>query len=84
MANEVTKTYTLDQLNSDYVNVLIESSVNIEGQAYKLPNSRISYSNSTIGRQKIEEELPEPYSTAIFAVWGDQPTIQDPAPPYSE
>lgn len=81
MSNNVIKTYVLEQLNTQSVNILIQSSVSVEGQIYKLPNSRCSYSNSPIGRGKVQSDIPEPYSTAIFDVWGPEATVQDPPAP---
>ena len=43
--------------------------------------SRKAYNNSSIDRQLLIDELGEPYTTAIFAIWGDNPTVTDPPVP---
>ena len=37
---------------------------------------RKAYSNSQVGREELEKEVPEQYVKAIFEVWGDTP-IED-------
>ncbi|QZY55106.1 hypothetical protein [Crassaminicella profunda] len=36
---------------------------------------RCAYSNTVQGRQQVESEVVEPYKSAIFALWGDTPTL---------
>ena len=73
-----TTTITLDLLNTNSVSVIRETEVEMDGQLYSLGRYRTAYSNSPSGRSRIESELPDIYAAAVFAVWGDTPTIDDP------
>lgn len=78
MATKIYEDYTLEQLTVDSVNVLTVSSAKVNGKMYELERSRICYANSPHGRQQIVEALPDQYSEAVLAVWGDAPTLSDP------
>lgn len=78
MATKIIKEYTLEQLTADSVNVLITSSATVNLKVYVLGHERISYSNSEHGRELVRENLPEEYANAVFALWGDTPTVPDP------
>lgn len=86
MANVKTYTeITLDLLTRDSVSVLIKTYANINGEKLQVgDNTRAAYANSPIGRQQIEETLPEDYVASVFALWGDTPTVEDPKPPTVE
>lgn len=79
--NEKRKEYILESLNKDNVNVVIETYINFENEEYKLGRYRKCYANSPYGRTLVEEELPESYRNAIFEIWGDTPTLEDPENP---
>lgn len=68
----------LENLNPETVNVLWQKTITVDGTTYDidLPR-RCCYSNSVYGRERVQEDLPEKYQAAIFAVWGDAPTITD-------
>ena len=38
---------------------------------------RRAYVNSIQGRQQVQSEAPEPFKAAVFAVWGDVPTVDE-------
>lgn len=38
---------------------------------------RRNYKNSLIDRIKVQEEVPEPYRSVIFMMWGDEPTVSE-------
>lgn len=78
MATTIYKDYTLEQLTVNSVNVLIVSSADVNGKMYEIERERICYANSSIGRQQVEEVLPEQYAAAVLAVWGETPTVSDP------
>lgn len=78
---ETNSKITLDLLTTDSVCVITEIEVEINGKIYNLENSRQAYVNSPLGRTNIIADLPEEYMTAIFALWGDTPTIEDPPMP---
>ena len=63
--------YMLDNLNQNSVSVKKQNPV---GQLW-----RRAYVNSVQGRAQVQAEVPEPYCTAIFTVWGDTPTIDETA-----
>ncbi len=51
--------------------------INIAGTEYPVGEPwRRAYANTVQGRQQVQSEVPEPYKTAIFTVWGDTPTIE--------
>jgi hypothetical protein len=68
------------------LDMLTESSVSVKTQKYSEENGveylvgephRCAYINSERGRNEIAE-LPEPYLSAVMAVWGDAPTVIEP------
>lgn len=64
--------YTIDDLTID--------SVSVKTQRYyeQFPLGephRKAYVNSVLGRQELQAEVPEAQVNAVFAVWGDTPTI---------
>lgn len=68
----------LDMLTTDSVSVKTQKYTIVEGKEYPIGQPhRKAYSNSARGRQEVETELPEPQRNAIFAVWGDTPTVAD-------
>lgn len=78
---EPIKTYTLEKLNETTVNVLIITTIELNGKTYEIERSRTCYGNSPIGRSQIAEYLPEQYIRAILEIWGEEPTMIDPEPP---
>lgn len=78
---EPIKTYTLEKLNETTVNILIITTIALNGKTYEIERSRICYGNSPIGRAQIVEYLPEQYVRAILEIWGEEPTTIDPEPP---
>lgn len=74
--------FTLTLLTEKSVSVMKRTYADIGGTKTQIGESqRKAYANSTIGRQQIIDELPEPYANAVMAVWGDEPTIDDPPAP---
>lgn len=69
------KTIMLDGLNEYAVSVRIQKSATIDGEEYNLGVERQAYVNSAEGRLEIASKLPEPYASAVLAVWGDEPTV---------
>jgi hypothetical protein len=71
---------TLDILNADSVSVKKQNYAVVDGKEYSIGEPwRRAYVNSTQGRAQVQAEVPEPYRSAIFAVWGDTPTVSDSA-----
>lgn len=75
------KEYSIELLNKNSVNINIQHFANVEGETYLIRREGISYSNSPIGRMRVVKEVPEEFVNAIFALWGDTPTVAD--PPYA-
>jgi hypothetical protein len=70
---------TLDMLTPTSVSVKKQQYVEVNGTEYPIGEPwRRAYVNSVFGRQQVMDEVPEPYRSAIFAVWGDEPTVEDP------
>jgi hypothetical protein len=70
----------LDSLTSDSVHMRKQNFTVIEGTEYPIGQPwRRAYVNSVSGRSQVQTEVPEPYKTAILAVWGDTPTLEEPA-----
>lgn len=69
---------TLDMLTETSVSVKTQKYVVVDGVEYPIgePHRR-AYVNSESGRQQVQVEVPEPHRTAIFAVWGDEPTVPE-------
>jgi hypothetical protein len=75
----VKEKYYLDMLTEESVSVRKQRLVELDGTEYPVGEPwRRAYINSQTGRAAVEAELPEPYRSAIFAVWGDEPTVADP------
>lgn len=67
---------TLDMLTQDSVSVKRQQYIIQDEKEYAIGKPwRRAYINSVRGRQQIENEVPEPYLSAIMAVWGDTPTV---------
>ncbi len=71
---------TLDMLTQDSVSLKKQQYTVVDGKEYPIGEPwRRAYINSPQGRAQVQEEVPEPYKSAIFAVWGDAPTVTDSA-----
>ena len=67
---------TLDMLTETSVSVKTQKYIEDGGVEYAVgePHRR-AYVNSERGRAEIAAELPEPYLSAVLAVWGEAPTV---------
>lgn len=76
----MTETITIDALTKNSVSIKRQKTITADGSTYEIGEPhRCAYANSATGREQIAEELPEPYLSAVMAVWGDTPTVEDPA-----
>ena len=67
---------TLQDLDRDKVNVMRQKYIELEGTSYPIGDIfRRSYANSAHGRKQVQEEIAEPYFSAVMAVWGEEPTV---------
>ena len=78
MATKITKKYILEQLTSDSVNVVTISYARVNSKLCEIGRERMSYPNSTMGRELISKAIPKEYLSAVLAVWGDNPTMDNP------
>jgi len=68
----------IDMLNQDSVSIKKQKYIVVDGQEYAVGEPwRRAYINSEKGREQVQTEVPEPYLSAIFAVWGDTPTVTE-------
>jgi hypothetical protein len=71
---------TLDMLTQDSVSLKKQNHTVVDGKEYPIGEPwRRAYVNSVQGRSQVQAEVPEPYKSAIMAVWGDVPTITEQA-----
>ena len=78
MATKITKKYILEQLTADSVNVVTVSYAKVNSKLCEIGRARMSYPNSTIGRELIRKALPKEYLSAVLVVWGENPTMDNP------
>lgn len=77
---EIKEKITLDMLTSDSVSILKQQYITIDGADIKVgDNIRNAYMNTQTEREYLKEVLPEDYYNAVLAVWGDTPTVEEPA-----
>lgn len=73
------ETITIDALNKNSVSIKRQKTITSDGETYEIGDPhRCAYVNSASGREQIAAEVPDPYLSAVLAVWGDTPTIEDP------
>lgn len=72
---ELKTEFVLDMLTTDSVSVLQKRYFEFDEKRYYTENIRNAYLNDEEGRQSINDVLPEEYQNAVFAVWGDTPTV---------
>jgi len=71
---------TLDMLTKDGVSLKKQQYTMVDSKEYPIGQPwRRAYVNSAQGRTHVQAEVAEPYKSAIFAVWGDTPTVTEPA-----
>ena len=69
---------TLDMLSQNSVSVKTQQFIEQDGQEYPIGQPhRKAYINSIRGREEVQNELPQIQQNAIFAVWGDTPTVDE-------
>ena len=70
---------TLDMLTQDSVSIKKQQYTTVESVEYPIGEPwRRAYVNSVQGRSQVQAEVPEPYKSAIMAVWGETPTVTEP------
>jgi len=75
---EIVTEYYIDKLNIKSVSIAKQEFLVRESSEQKLGElHRKAYFNSEDGRAELSEEIPEPYVSAVLAVWGNVPTAED-------
>ncbi|WP_418815523.1 hypothetical protein [Ruminococcus bromii] len=76
---ELKEKITLDMLTKDSVSVLKQQFLNFNGEEMQVgENVRNAYMNSKSGREQLRKVLSDEYFNAVMAVWGDNPTVDEP------
>lgn len=76
---ELKEKITLDMLTKDSVSVLRQQFINYNGTEMQVgENVRNAYMNSKSGREQLRKVLSDEYFNAVMAVWGDNPTVDEP------
>lgn len=69
---------SLDVLNEYSVTVKTQKYMELEGEELNVGELHArAYHNSERGRAELAEEVPEPYLSAVLAVWGDAPKVAE-------
>lgn len=75
---EIITEYYIDKLNIKSVSIAKQDFLVREESEQKLGElHRKAYFNSESGRAELSDEIPEPYVSAVLAVWGNTPTITE-------
>lgn len=73
---ELKEKKTVDMLTPDSVSIMTSQLVSLDGEMVQIGDPhRRAYANSASGRKEIRENEPEDVTRAVFAIWGDSPTI---------
>ena len=76
---ELKEKITLDMLTKESVSVLRQQFLNYNGVDMQVgENIRNAYMNSKSGREQLRKVLSDEYFNAVMAVWGADPTIDEP------
>lgn len=65
----------LERLNEQSVTVMTTRTFEDNGQEFATPPHARAYVNNASDREQLKADLPEPFLSAVFAVWGDAPTV---------
>lgn len=69
---------TVDMLTNTSVSILTQKFVKVDGKETQLgKNHRKAYVNTEAGRQALISEQEEATVQAVFAMWGDAPTVSN-------
>ena len=76
---ELKEKITLDMLTRDSVSVLRQQFLTFNGEEMQVGgNIRNAYMNDEFGREQLRKVLSDEYFNAVMAVWGTDPTIDEP------
>ncbi len=75
---DVIQKATVDMLTNTSVSILTQKFVKVDGKEIQLgANHRKAYVNTEEGRQALMSEQEEATVQAVFAIWGDAPTVSN-------
>ena len=73
---DVLKKVTVDMLTDKSVSILTQNFVQVDGKKTQLgENQRKAYVNTEAGRKALMSEQEDATVQAVFAIWGDAPTV---------
>ena len=76
---EIKERKTVDMLTTDSVSILTQNYIEFNGvQTQVGQNHRCAYANSETGRNDLQSAEPKEVVNAVFAIWGDTPTVSEP------
>ena len=76
---EIKVKFTLDMLTKDSVSVLRLQFLTFNGEEMQVGgNIRNAYMNDESGREQLKTVLSDEYYNAVMAVWGTEPTVEEP------
>ncbi|RGG86178.1 hypothetical protein DWW75_06805 [Ruminococcus sp. AF17-11] len=82
---ELKEKITLNMLTKDSVSVLRQQFLTFNGEEMQVGgNIRNAYMNDESGREQIRKVLSDEYYNAVMAVWGTEPTVEEPTESESE
>lgn len=77
---EIQEEKTVDMLTSQSVSILTQKFIELDGIKTQVGNNnRCAYVNSEPGRQSLQENEPSEVVSAVFAIWGNEPNVEDPS-----
>lgn len=75
---EIKEKKTVDMLTSESVSILTQKFIELDGMETQVgQNHRCSYVNSETGRNMLQDNEPDDVVSAVFAIWGNAPTIEE-------
>ena len=75
---EIKERKTVDMLTIYSVSILTQKFIDVDGVPTQVgQNHRCAYVNSESGRKSIAESEPEEVVSAVMAIWGDTPTVNE-------
>lgn len=82
---ELKEKITLDMLTKDSVSVLRQQFLTFNGEKMQVGvNIRNAYMNDESGSEQLRKVLSDEYYNAVMAVWGTEPTVEEPTESESE
>ena len=82
---ELKEKITLDMLTKESVSVLRQQFLTFNGEEMQVGgNIRNAYMNDEFGREQLRKVLSDEYYNAVMAVWGTEPTVEEPTESESE